>query len=81
MARHLVSELDRKARLGLRDEIVARLEVADAAVDAYVKKHPDHEAETPELLLQLREACMAGFGFAVEEVRNAQLVKQAEKKG
>lgn len=78
VSKHLVLELDRKARLMLRDELVARLDVAHAAAEAWEKKSPTADARFARLVEEeLVRASLAGFGFTIDEVRTRTLTEKA----
>lgn len=79
MTRHLVSKLDKKAQLLLRDELVARLRLAEAAYGEYVSKAKLNDELCKATLGRIQEAALAGFGFTVEEARTAVMTERALK--
>ena len=75
MTNHLVSLLRKNEVLALRDEIVARLEVADGALHEFARRRNiDVEQLQPAFVTSVTNACLSGMGFAPEEVRGLQPV-------
>lgn len=76
MTRHLVSQLRKAELLALRDEIVTRLEVADASLKEFANRHSlDYDKLPPDFITAVTQACLSGMGFAPEEVRGIQRVQ------
>lgn len=80
MTKHLVSLLRKNEVLALRDEIVARLEVADGALHEFARRRNlEVESLPTAFVTSVTNACLSGMGFAPEEVRGIQSVSPRTK--
>lgn len=70
MTKHLVSLLRKTEQTALRNEIIARLNVAEASLKEFAHRQQiEYDALPPPFVDAVVNACLSGMGYAPDEVR------------